>query len=292
MGFSAAVWHPNAPGFSCNWFSHSVVTLTDDELRQDQDFLVIPEIWSSVYVDHFKSRGFRVAVFVQNPYLLHVDLKAFDPVNVMHMLGRADLVLSVSEDTTALLQEIFKVPTRRILRQRLSVEPSMFLPGNKKKKITYMPRKHQQHVWRWMSFQRLHLPPGWELVPIEGKTEQQVASCLAESVVFAAFSEFEGLGLPPVEAALAGNVVVGYHGEGGKEYWRAPNFLSVSQGDLRAFVREISDLVALVELGQYDFMALNPGIQRLRERFSLQAEQESLADFVGQVGSLMAHKSG
>ena len=33
-------------------------------------------------------------------------------------------------------------------------------------------------------------------------------------------SNLEGLGLPPLETAIAGNKVIGYTGEGGKEYWK------------------------------------------------------------------------
>ena len=33
-------------------------------------------------------------------------------------------------------------------------------------------------------------------------------------------SNLEGLGLPPLETTIAGNKVIGYTGEGGKEYWK------------------------------------------------------------------------
>ena len=33
-------------------------------------------------------------------------------------------------------------------------------------------------------------------------------------------SNLEGLGLPPLETAIAENKVIGYTGEGGKEYWK------------------------------------------------------------------------
>ena len=32
----------------------------------------------------------------------------------------------------------------------------------------------------------------------------------------------EGLGMPPIEAAVAGNKVIGYRGRGGNEYWQKP----------------------------------------------------------------------
>ena len=33
-------------------------------------------------------------------------------------------------------------------------------------------------------------------------------------------SNLEGLGLPPLETPIAGNKVIGYTGEEGKEYWK------------------------------------------------------------------------
>ena len=35
-------------------------------------------------------------------------------------------------------------------------------------------------------------------------------------------SNLEGLGLPALETAIAGNKVIGYTEEGGKEYWKEP----------------------------------------------------------------------
>ena len=58
---------------------------------------------------------------------------------------------------------------------------------------------------------------------------------LQKSKIFLSFSEFEGFGLPPVEAALCGNLVIGYTGESGKEYWDPPIFDEVFSGDLRTF---------------------------------------------------------
>ena len=49
----------------------------------------------------------------------------------------------------------------------------------------------------------------------------------------------EGLGMPPIEAAIAGNKVVGYHGSGGLEYWQKPIFTEIKHGDITNFVNEI-----------------------------------------------------
>ena len=41
-----------------------------------------------------------------------------------------------------------------------------------------------------------------------------------------------------VEAALAGNYVIGYTGEGGKDYWKKPIFTEIYSGDIREFVKK------------------------------------------------------
>ena len=56
-------------------------------------------------------------------------------------------------------------------------------------------------------------------MPTEGLTEVQVAALLQRSRIFMAFSHLEDCRLPPLEAALSGNQVIGDTGRGAKEYW-------------------------------------------------------------------------
>ena len=50
--------------------------------------------------------------------------------------------------------------------------------------------------------------------------------------------------MPPVEAAIAGNYVIGYTGEGGKDYWKKPIFTEIYSGDIRNFVKQVIKKVA------------------------------------------------
>mgnify|MGYP003726531753 FL=1 len=79
------------------------------------------------------------------------------------------------------------------------------------------------------------MPKSWKLKPIHNLTQKEVYKYLLKSKIFLAFSKLEGLPLPPVEAAIAGNKVIGYTGEGGKEYWREPLFTEISNGDFLKF---------------------------------------------------------
>ena len=45
--------------------------------------------------------------------------------------------------------------------------------------------------------------------------------------------------MPPIEAALAGNKIIGYTGEGGKEIWKKPLFTEIKNGNILDFVKKI-----------------------------------------------------
>ena len=49
--------------------------------------------------------------------------------------------------------------------------------------------------------------------------------------------------MPPLEAAIAGNKVIGYTGGGGKEYWQKPIFEEIQSGDIKNFSEKILNAV-------------------------------------------------
>ena len=53
--------------------------------------------------------------------------------------------------------------------------------------------------------------------------KKKLINYLSKSKIFLSFSNLEGIGIPPIEAALAGNKVIGYTGGGGIEYWKLTN---------------------------------------------------------------------
>ena len=79
-----------------------------------------------------------------------------------------------------------------------------------------MPRRLSQHSEQVCFLLKQYIPPDWRILPINNKSELEVAELLSISAIFMSFSDQEGYGLPPLEAALSGNIVVGYSGQGGK----------------------------------------------------------------------------
>jgi hypothetical protein len=281
LGVSSGIWVPADPSFSCDWFEHQVRFVATENLNPKEDFVVVPEIWASFYVPLLKNLGFRVGIFVQNSYLTHVNLAGDNKDGIRDAYGSADLILSISIDSTRYLVEILGVPRSKIVMQRYSVNRNLFRPKPKEPLITYMPRKMSDHASRVASILNGNLPAGWKIAAIDKLSEFQVAEVLSKSIIFLAFSEFEGLPVPPVEAALSGNIVIGYHGQGGREYWRRPNFVEVDQGDIQRFLFEIRDAISVVVSGQLNIDALNIGIEALGEYFSPSAERLMLGALIG-----------
>ena len=56
----------------------------------------------------------------------------------------------------------------------------------------------------------------------------------------------------PLEAALSGSVVVGYRGQGAREYFKKPNLIAVQNGDLKNFTLKIADAIKAVDAGLLD----------------------------------------
>ena len=291
MGTPAFVWHPGDFDFKCSWFEHDTPTLNDDELSPLTDFIVLPEIWASSHVEIFKLRGFKVGIYVQNAYMTHVNLAPARPDAILKAYLDADIILSISQDTSAYIHDILGVSKEKIILQRYSIDHEIFKPAEKSKSITYMPRKMGQHSARVISALSSLLPTSWKIHPIDNMSENQVAHTLSKSIIFLAFSEFEGLPVPPVEAALAGNMVIGYHGQGGKEYWIKPNFINIDQGDIRGFISATLEKIRIIEQGAIPIDLLNEGIVKIAKHFSSEHETKLLREFNNRAKEKILEKS-
>ena len=284
LGIESAVWHPNDNNFKCTWFDNSINIIKTEDLSSKTDFLIIPEIWASYYVHALKRLGFRVAIFVQNCYYTHVNLNLDNSEAIKEAYQNADLILSISKDTSEYLSNIFMVPNDKIILQRYSVDSSIFRPSNKSKLITYMPRKMGQHSARVISALSILIPKDWKIKALDGMKESEIASSLSESIIFLAFSEFEGLPVPPVEAALTGNIVIGYHGQGGREYWHEPSFISIEQGNIQLFIYKTLEVIGRIESNVLDLELLNQGIKNTSQYFSKENELSMIENLIKKIG--------
>ena len=240
MGVDAAVLHAQ-PGFRCTWFDNTTeVVYPDGVVMGPDDVLVVPEYYGAGLTA--APPDVRTVVFNQGAY------HTFDNIDLDERVGapyggipRLELVMAVSHDSVALLETAF--PDLPVRRCRPVVDADLFHPGSgpRHRQIAYVSRNRASERHQLLHILRAR-GLDWEVVPIAGRAEREVAQIMRESAIFLSFSERDGFGLPPAEAMASGCYVVGYTGGGGDEFFDAD--CSTPVANLRAFAEGVLEAAA------------------------------------------------
>lgn len=282
------VLHAQNTDFQHQWFKHDVSFKKNTKLNPTTDFIILPEIMVVPHAKLLSKLGIRYGIYVQNGYSVSIPLFVGDYDDLKEAYQNAEIILSISDDTSDCLKLVFPEMASKVTRLFCSVDLHKFKSDMQKENlITFMPRKLAKHADLVSFFLREHLPKNWKLQPIHGISETGVAETLAKSKIFLSFGELEGLSLPPIEAALSDNLVIGYTGEAAREYWHAPVFTEIHCGDIKAFVKETLEKIHMLESGQLaqEFVRTR---EFLANRYSKEAELRSLDVFINLVVKLMA----
>jgi hypothetical protein len=277
LGADACILHPTDIDFRCTWFTHQVPVRRTLALDPATDFVIIPELWAAVYAPDCIEQHVRYAIFVQGPYI-YPD----QPLDLFRRIYQtADLILAISDDCKRMVALNYpRIDPARVLRVRYSIHQRFLArpdaPETNAPAIAFMPRKLPYHAALVLTPLREYLPPHWRITPIHNVNEATVADMLAAARIFLSFEDFAGLPVPPVEAALSGNLVIGYTGQGAREYFAPPNFQEIHHGDIHGFVTAIAKAAHDIDANRLTRSDLAPGIARLAERFSVPAEIDHL----------------
>ena len=199
------------------------------------DVVVLPEPWR-VPIEAFAKTPARKIIHCQNPfYIFH----GFDDIKSVRKLGYQEII-TCSEYTSQMLRGFGY--DGNVYTVRPAISPEFHFHTDHKLQIAYMPRKRGvEAVYLQGLFRSLY--PEYAGVPwvkIDGCSRAECAEILGSSAIFASFSWFEGLGLPPLEAMASGSVVVGLHGGGGLDYANEGNGLWVQEGDYQQFAHKLA----------------------------------------------------
>ncbi len=223
--------------FKYNWFKNNVSVKDNLNFNSKSDFVILPEIFAHLAVDLLIKQNIKYAIFVQNGYAISFTN---NEKKLYKAYSNASFILSYSEDITQCIKLSFPKLKTKIIKIKYSIESRKYnIKMKKKNLITYMSRKLPVHSTHVIYFLKKHLPKKWVIKDLNNINEKEVFKNLCQSKIFLAFSNLEGLPLPPVEAAIAGNYVIGYTGEGGKDYWKKPLFTEIYSGDIRNFVKQV-----------------------------------------------------
>jgi glycosyltransferase involved in cell wall biosynthesis len=267
-GFEAFVVHER-PGFRCSWFESETPILgwsargyeleapVDRPFLQLQgppsfelsaaDVVVVPEIYGPHIAEI--APGIPKVIFNMNVhftfrYYSH-DVKALErQASPYH---HPDVVAVVVKSRQGYEYLRFAFPHARVLQVRNSFDPALFYVEEPKEPwIGYMPRRNVEDGLHVLSILALRgTLRDYEIVPIDGLDENGVAALLRRCLVFLSLGTQEGFVRPPAEAMACGAAVVGYHGNGGRELFRAEFTNVVTAGDIREFAQELEKVLRL-----------------------------------------------
>jgi hypothetical protein len=220
-----------------DWYSNKIFNDHNFKFDKKKDFIIIPEIWAHFANDlKFAENKINYAIFVQGFY--HMN-STNNFINLRKSYEGAKLIITTSKYTVNYLRTMFPNINKKIFRVNLSIDDKKFKIKKKSNIITYMPRKLPAHSDLLLFYLKNLLPKDWKILPLINITEKNLIHNLSISKIFLSFSNFEGLGIPPIEAALSGNKVIGYIGGGGSEYWKKPIFTKVENGEIEDFAKKI-----------------------------------------------------
>jgi hypothetical protein len=279
--FQSQILYPSQPSFSPSLFKHQSDIRRNLNLDPKKDFVVLTEVQVLRNASKLFEAGISYAINVQNGYLMNLEMKS--GIGDFKMLQRAyenaAFIISMSKDTTECIELIFPACSNKIIPSFYVIDKATFKPLQEKQNIIcYMPRKLAIHTQMFLFFLGDKLPENWKLQAIDGVSEEEVYRILSESKIFLSFSEFEGLAMPPVMAALSGNYVIGYTGEGNKEYFHLPCFSEVECGNLKDFVQKL--LSAISRFDREEHQIDKQAIEVLANQFSKAMQIQFLKNLV------------
>ena len=236
-------WNPNKMRVSKffspskNWFNKNINSKKKFTLDKNTDFLIIPEIWSHFPEDlNLKKKGIKYGIFIQGFFHMN-STNNFKKLKAAYK--NAKIIMISSDYNIRCFKEMFPEFKNKILRINFSIDSKKLKISKKTNTITYMPRKLPDHSQLLLFYLKNLLPKKWRIIPLENVSENYLIKSLSRSKFFLSFSNLEGLGIPPIEAALSGNKVIGYTGGGGIEYWKEPIFKKVENGDISSFGKKL-----------------------------------------------------
>jgi glycosyltransferase involved in cell wall biosynthesis len=244
IGRSAAVMHVK-PDFRCGWFENTTrIVPSTEALIRPNDVLVVPEFFG-VNLQQLPPLPRKID-FNQRAYSTFEGIPFDATAAGAPYLGvpGLDSILAVSVDNVEFLR--FAFPSLQVDLARQIIDPQVFHPGSSMgRKIGFVTARRTQDRESLLHILRTRgALDGWELVPIEGRSESEVAETLRSCTFFLSFSEGEGFGLPPAEAMACGCYVIGYTGLAGRDFFDPAYCSPIPECDIPAFAQGVETALA------------------------------------------------
>jgi glycosyltransferase involved in cell wall biosynthesis len=280
-GIPAAVVHERA-GFSCTWFRHETKILsTVDVTVSAADILVVPEYYRPSPAELPTTP--RVVIFNQNTYRTFAVPGSADAWRRYAESDNLAAIAVVSQDNAEYARYAF--PSTRVACIRNSVDGELFRPAEEPpgRRVAYMPRRREADARQVLDLLAIRgCLEGWDVVRIDGRSEEQTAADLRSCSIFLSFSAQEGFGMPPAEAMASGCFVIGFTGLAGREFFDQDICSPVEEGDVLAFAKATEQVMASFDKNAGS--VLDRGLaaaERIHARYSMRLQSDELTSFYG-----------
>lgn len=275
LGHDARVWH-GTPGFGYrDWPSTAPV---DTGPRLDfgaGDVIVMPETGGGKW--SFLNPDVPHVMLCQGMDFVFSDAGFLDDVPGDYPgWPQATCALAVSDAIETFLRHACR-PGFRIHHVPVEIEP-YFRPAVKEKRIALMPRRRTEDLLGAVHLiRRSGSLRDWTIILIDGMSQHQVAEELGRAAIFLFGAEREGLGLPGAEAMAAGCHVIGFTGDGAKEYLTDETGTVILDSDVVGMRNATLASMDLFETNREAWQArVDRGRSLVLERYSREAVRRSL----------------
>lgn len=258
LGHEAAIWHPDS-GFRYDKFENSTKIVYGSEF--------IPDLVVSPPVNFVLGGPGKKVIFDQNAYYMGPEPK-----------DNIEAFMVVSEDNKQYLE--FLYPESKIFVIPNYIDPEAFPLCKEKQPIICMDGRKN---WEDMEQVVRIIKPicdawKWEMVTFLDNTEEQTSEIMQRAAIYLQFGLREGLCLMPMEAMSCGCRVIGYHGQGGKEYVNPDVWDTVETGNIIEFAKTI---LARMNDGTDGF----DGHAFIHGKYSREKTKEALREFYEHCGN-------
>jgi len=241
------------------------------------DILVIPEMYGPDLATAY-GRGVKKVVLNQNCYLTFRGY-SFNRDRLISPYHHKDVLATLinSVDGEKYLKYAFsELP---LFRFRLSINPDLFsYVGDKKKQICFSRIKNEADAMQVMNILKFRgALKDFEIMPFINLPQNEVARIYKESLLFLSFGYPEGFGLPPAEAMACGCVVIGFHGGGGREFFKPEFSYPIEQGDIADFARTVEEVILTYkETPEYVLEKGRKAAAYIQEHYSPKIEEQEV----------------
>lgn len=264
------------------WFINStpITDFKSVNITKD-DLLIFPEVMADNVLTLYP--GVRKIIFNQNSFKTFKPFYRGDLNDVRRVYFHKDVVQTIvaSDYDVNVLNRLF--PGIRLSRFHYGIDEQLFhFHPAKKKIIALMPRKEKQDAIIVECLLRtINKLNGFEIKLIDMMTHVECARILREAAIFLSFSHQESFGLPPAEAMACGCIVIGYHGQGGKEFFRKDLNYGIEQSNLIEYAEQVNYVIEQYNTNYENTIQVGKrASEYILKKYTMAKQEESILEII------------